>query len=151
LDELAGMLRARAAAVRENATDHVRRGQAARWVSAAAQAYRDRVAADAADVERAAAGMEKAAAVLQAHADEIRERLALIARYEREATAWFESQARSLADRVEDVLDEAGRTVRRLVADPPWTTWPIGPQSLPASGDMRWLEVGAFMRGQGAI
>jgi hypothetical protein len=57
-------------------------------------------------------GDGKAAAVLEAHADEVRDRLALLARYEREATAWFESQVGSLADRVENVLDEAGRTVR---------------------------------------
>ena len=151
LDALARALREKAGVVRDQAADHVRRGEAAKWVSVAAQAYRDRVHEDAANAERAAESMEKAAALLAAHADEVREKLALIARFERDATAWFESQAKSLADRVENLVDEAGRFVRRVVADPPWSGWPIGPQSLPARGDKQWLEVGSFMRRQGAI
>jgi DNA anti-recombination protein RmuC len=151
LDELARVLRARADVVREHATDHVRQGQAAHWVSAAATTYRERVHQDAAKAEHAAETMEKAASLLCAHADEVREKLALIARYEHEATAWFESQARSVADRVDSLVDEVGHLLKRVVTEPPWSGWPIGPLSLPATGDMRWLEVGAFMRGQGAI
>lgn len=151
LDRLAGVLQARATQVRQHAADHVRQGQAVRWVSTAAQAYRDRIARDRADAERAAESLEQAAALLRAHAAQVRETLALIARFEREARAWFEGQARSLAERVEDAVDTAGRIVKDLVGKPPWIGWPIGPDNLPGSGDMRWLDVGRFMRGQGVI
>jgi hypothetical protein len=72
----------------------------------------------------------------------------LIATYEREATAWFEHQARSLADRMVGAVESAGRTMKTVVDQ---GTWPIGPHNLPAAGDKRWLEVGEFMRRQGVI
>jgi hypothetical protein len=37
----------------------------------------------------------------------------------------------------------------RVLPDPPWLNWPFTPQSLPPAGDLRWLDVGAFLRGQG--
>jgi hypothetical protein len=151
LDRIAARLEARAASVRQHAADHQRQGQAARWVSTAAQAYRDRVAEDRAEADRAADAMEHAAAVLRAHAQRVRERIALIARYEADALDWFARQARSLADGVENVIDSAGRVVEQLVAEAPWSTWPIGPQNLPAPGDMKWLEVGSFLRRQGVM
>ncbi|HEX8630166.1 MAG TPA: hypothetical protein VF755_18565 [Catenuloplanes sp.] len=151
LDRLAGRLRARATEIRQHADDHVRRGHAARWVSASARTYRDRVARDRTDADRAAAELERAAELLRAHAQEVRETLAMIARFEREATAWFERQARGLVDRVEDAVDAAGRTVRRLISDPPWSGWPIGPADLPAPGDRKWLDVGRFMQDKGVL
>ncbi len=151
LDQLANRLTSRAGEIRQHAADHQRQGQAAHGVSAAAQAYRDRVAADRADADRAAAELAHAAELLRAHAQRVRETIALIDRYEREVTSWFEHQARSLAHTVEDVVDSAGRAVKRLVEDVPWGTWPVGPGNLPAPGDARWLEVGEFMRRQGAI
>ncbi len=151
LDRLAARLRERAGEIRRDAAGHQRQGQAAHWVSTAAQAYRERVAADRADADRAAAELEHAADVLRAHAQQVRETIALIERYEREVTSWFEHQARSLAHTVEDAVDSAGRAVNRLVADVPWRSWPIGPTNLPVPGDARWLEVGEFMRRQGVL
>jgi hypothetical protein len=151
LDRLAGQLRQHAAEVRRRATDHVRQAQAARWVSAAAQAYRNRVAEDRSAAGRAAVELERAGNLLHAHADEVRARLALIAMFEREATAWFAHRATSLMDSAENVVDPAGRFVTKLLHDAPWSTWPIGPHNLPPSGDRRWLEVGGFLRGQGVL
>jgi uncharacterized protein YukE len=151
LDRLAGRLRERAGEVRRHADEHVRSGQAARWVSVAAQTYRDRIGQDRQDADRVAAELERAADALCAHAQRVRETLALIARYEREATAWFERQAASLRDAAEDVVDTAGRLVRKVVHEVPWSTWPVGPHNLPAPGDMRWLEVGRFMRERGVL
>jgi hypothetical protein len=151
LDRLAGMLNTRAATVRRDADDHVRRGQSAHWVSSSARAYRDRVARDRVTVDRAAADLDGAAAALRAHAQRVRETVALIARYERQATEWFDRQARSLVDTAEGVADTAGRMVKHLVADPPWSTWPIGPHNLPAPGDLGWLEAGRFLRGKGVL
>ena len=151
LDRLADRLHARAVDVRDRADGHVREGQAAHWVSVAAQAYRDRIANDRADAYRVAAELAQAAVVLRAHAQHIRETIALIARYEKAATAWFEHQVRSLADTVEDTVESAQRLVKSLVREAPWKTWPIGPADLPASGDLKWLEVGSFMREQGVI
>jgi hypothetical protein len=151
LDRLAGRLRDNATRLRQGAADHQRRGEMSHWVSTAARECRNAIAQDRADVDRAADAIDHAAAVLREHAQQIRHEVALIAKYEREATAWFEHQARSLAGRVEDALDSAGHAVKQLFSDPPWRTWPIGPDSLPATGDMKWLEVGDFMRRQGAI
>jgi hypothetical protein len=151
LDRLAGQLGRQAAEVRRHAADHVRQGHAASWVSSAAQEYRDRITQDEAEADRTAAELERAAALLRAHADEVREKLAEIARIEQAATAWFEHRARSLMDTAEHVVDSAGRLVRKLVHDAPWSMWPIGPHNLPASGDMRWLEVGGFLRGQDVL
>jgi hypothetical protein len=83
LDRLAGQLRRHAVEVRRHATDHVRQGQAARWVSSAAQAYRTQVDEDRSRAGRAAGELERAADLLHAHADEVRERLALFATFER--------------------------------------------------------------------
>jgi hypothetical protein len=151
LDRLARRLSARAAAVRAHADDHVRRGQAAHWMSSSAQAYRDRVARDRVGADRAAVELERAAAALRAHAQQVRETVAMIARYEREATAWFEHRAGSVLHTAENVVDTAGRAVGRLIADAPWSTWPIGPDNLPGPGDRRWLDVGRFMRGKGVL
>ncbi|GAB1693502.1 WXG100 family type VII secretion target [Krasilnikovia sp. M28-CT-15] len=151
LDRLAGQLRAHAAEVREHAADHVRQGQVARWVSSAAQSFRDRIVEDQREADRTAADLERAADLLQQHAQEVREKLALIAKFEHEVSAWFHHQVRSLRDEAEQVVDAAGRLLKRAVTEPPWSGWPIGPTNLPPSGDMRWLEVGGFMRGQGVL
>jgi hypothetical protein len=151
LDRLAHRLQARAADIRLHADDHVRQGQADHWVSVWAQAYRNRIAKDRVDADQAAAELEQAAVVLRAHAQHIRETIALIAKYEKAATGWFEHQVRSLTNTVEQAVDSAERVIKSLVNDPPWKTWPIGPHSLPASGDVKWLEVGSFMRKQGVL
>ena len=151
LDRLAYRLRRHASEVREHAAEHVRLGQVARWVSSAADSYRDRINRDAVEADRAATDLERAAELLYAHAEEVREKLAEIGRIEQAARTWFEGQARSLMDTAEHVVDAAGGLVKRIVHDPPWRTWPIGPHNLPASGDMRWLEVGGFLRGQGVL
>jgi hypothetical protein len=155
LDQLAQRLQTKALDIREYVDVHVRQGRAAHWVSVAAEACRDRIAKDGADADRAGAKLEDAAVALRVHAQRVRELIALIVHYERAATAWFEFQVRALANTVEQAIDSADRVVkdlvRDLVNDPPWRTWPFGPLNLPASGDLQWLEVGAFMREQGII
>ncbi len=151
LDALAGKLTERASVVRQHADDHLRRAQLAHWVSSAAQHYRDTVVSDRGAVDRAAADLEHAAAVLHAHAQQVRETLAAISRYEHEVTAWFAHTSQSLLDRAESLVEKVDNIGKRILADPPWVTWPIGPHNLPETGDLRWLEVGQFMRAQGAI
>ena len=148
LDRLAARLRDRAAHIRDEAATHEVRGQAARWVSDAATAYRERLSRDRAEVERQAAEIEHAAALLDEHAENVRQTLAEIARIEREAREWFVATGRSIADRAGDVVEAAGRALQRGL---PWRNWPVQPDTLPEAGDMRWLEVGRFMRGQGVL
>lgn len=88
LDRLAARLAGRAEQVRRCATDHRHAGEAARWVSSSARAYRDQVARDTANVDRAAGELERAAAVLRAHAQRVRETIAEIAQVEAAVTGW---------------------------------------------------------------
>lgn len=129
LDELAAGLRARATAVREYADDHLRRCGAARWVSTAADAFRAQVAADHAAAYRAAADVDRAAAVLRAHADQVRDTLSLIRRFEREVAQWAERRARGVRDRVGHRLT-GGR---------------------PAPGDPGGLDVGRYLHAEGGL
>ena len=151
LDKLAAGLKKHATEVREHADEHQRLGQAARWVSTAAQAYRDKVTQDKAAAYQVADRIDAAAAALRAHAQEIRETLAVIARFERAATEWFNETAHKVANTFEDVVDTATGAVKRLFSDPPWKTWPIGPASLPGPGDKQWLDVGAFLQKKGVL
>ena len=121
LDRLAAGLQQHATAVREHADEHQRLGQAARWVSIAAPAYRDKVAQDKAAAYRAADRIDAAAAALRVHAQEVRETLAMIARFERDATQWFTDTAHKVANMVEEVVDTATGVVKRMLTDPPWT------------------------------
>jgi uncharacterized protein YukE len=110
LDALAAELSQRARSVRAAADEHRREGARARWVSEAASAYRRQLAADCAAVEVAADAMDEAAEALRRHADEVRERLAAIARAEREVRSWVADQAA----RVGDLGDDVGSLVGRL-------------------------------------
>jgi uncharacterized protein YukE len=143
LDRLAGRLRSRADGIRRLTDDQVTRGNAAHWQSVSAQTYRDRLARDRAEAERVAEHLEQAATALQAHAQEIRQLLAQIAHAEQEVTDWFGRKAR-------EAISAVGSIVNQVIhGDLPWSGWPYTPQSLPPPGDMKWLEVGQFMRRQG--
>ena len=154
LDRLATELRSDADSVRQQAAAQMNRALTSHWVSVAATTYQDRLADRVAVANAAADSMDEAAAALNAHAQEVREVLARIAAIEEAARRWFgraldEFQengivqgAMGIAGRVVDVLD-------RVLPDPPWLSWPFTPHSLPPAGDLRWLDVGAFLRGQG--
>jgi hypothetical protein len=123
LDQLAAALRTRAGEIRDHADDHFRRAAAARWMSTAASAFRDQVATDRCMAQRAAAGIDHAADVLQAHAGEVRATLALISHFEEEVTDWCERQMHGVSDRIEGAA-------RKLAG------------ALPGPGDLSWVEVG---------
>jgi hypothetical protein len=122
LDALAAELSQRARSVRAAADEHRRNGARARWVSEAASAYRRQLATDCVGVDAAADAMDDAADLLRGNADEIRERLAAIARAEREVRAWLADQAAQVGDLAEDVghllsrLPEAGADAWRNVS-----------------------------------
>jgi hypothetical protein len=146
LDRLAVRIRTRADEVRQRAADHVRQGETARWVSVSASAYRSRIAQDRRRADQSADDLERAAAALTAHAQEVRETIARIARAERAAVDWFERQASGLADRVEHAVIDP---LKRAVTTAPWSGWPYQPGNLPASGDRAWLDVGRLIRDRG--
>ncbi|MGY2065814.1 hypothetical protein [Blastococcus sp. SYSU DS0619] len=108
LDALADELCGRARQVRAAADEHRREGARARWVSEAASAYRRQLAADCAAVDAVAGELDAAAELLRRHADEVRERLAAIARAEREVRAWLAEQAARGGDLLQDVGDVLG-------------------------------------------
>jgi ABC-type transporter Mla subunit MlaD len=122
LDALAWELSQRARSVRAVADQHRRDGARARWVSEAASVYRRQLATDCAAVDAAADAMDEAAEVLRRHADEVRDRLAAIARAEREVRAWLADQASKVGDLADDVgsllgaLPEAGADAWRDVS-----------------------------------
>jgi hypothetical protein len=145
LDRLAGVLRTRAADVRQRADEQVTRAQAAQWVSVSAEAYRDRLAGRHTEAYDTADSLERAADMLVVHAQEVRERIAAIARIEQAVTDWFGRRASEVADVVRSGVQ------RVLQGDLPWSGWPYTPQSLPPSGDRAWLDAGQFMRGKGVL
>lgn len=145
LDRLAGVLRARAEEVRQRADQQVDEARAAQWVSLSATAYRDRVAGKRTAAYDTADGLDRAADVLAGHAQEVRERIAAIARIEEAVTSWFSRQASELVAGVRSGVQQA------LASAPPWSGWRFTPQSLPPPGDQGWLEVGEFMRGKGVL
>ena len=110
LDALADELAQRARQVRAEGEEHRHEGDRARWVSDAATAYRRQLAADCAAVDVAADRMADAADLLRRHADEVRERLATIARSEQAVRAWLGERAA----RGSEVLDEVGDVLGRL-------------------------------------
>ncbi|MEE6258081.1 WXG100 family type VII secretion target [Plantactinospora sonchi] len=147
LDRLAGRLRRQAAQVRQMAADHEREGRNARWVSLAAQSYRDRLGQDRARADLAADELDGVADALVAHAREVRDRIALIARIEDQVTGWFSTTVQ----RLREVAPLAGGPLLTVATELPWAGWPFQPGRLPASGDRQWLEVGEFMRGKGIL
>ena len=122
LEALAAELSQRGRSVRAAADEHRRDGARARWVSAAASVYRRQLALDCAAVDAAADAMDEAADLLLRHADEVRDRLAAIARAEREARAWLAHRALRAGDVADDVgvllgaLPEAGADAWRDVS-----------------------------------
>ncbi|SEL98553.1 hypothetical protein SAMN04515665_12525 [Blastococcus sp. DSM 46786] len=108
LDGLAAELVRRAGAVRAAGEEHRRAGARTRWVSDAATAYRRQQARDCAAVDAAADAMAHAAGLLRRHADEVRARLAAIARAEQAVRSWLEQQAARGGDLLEEVADVVG-------------------------------------------
>ncbi|MDG4787125.1 hypothetical protein O7626_14500 [Micromonospora sp. WMMD1102] len=147
LDRLAGRLRQRAGEVRERAADHERQGHTARWVSVSAQVYRDRVTQDRRRADQTADELDRVADAVVAHAQDVRELIARIARIEEQVTGWFDSAAQ----RLRDLAPLAGGPLLKAAVEAPWAGWSVQPGNLPASGDRRWLEVGEFMRGKGVL
>lgn len=122
LDGLAWELSQRARSVRVAAEEHRRNGARARWVSDAASVYRRQLALECAAVDAAADAMDEAADVLRRHADEVRDRLAAIARAEREVRAWLADRMSGVGQLADDVgslvgaLPEAGADAWRDVS-----------------------------------
>jgi len=143
LDRLAKVVEGHAAAIRQATTDQLAAAGRARWVSDSAQDYRDLLDAKCREADRAASGLEAAAAVLRTHARQVRQLLAAIDRIERAVTEWFSAVGRKLESLVES--GQSGPVA------PPWLDWPYHPGSIPPPGDRRWLDVGRFMRSVGVM
>ena len=97
LYRLASRLEADAQRLRDTAADAVRAAAAARWVSVAAQRYRDVVAADARCTQDAADGLDRAAGLLRAHAAQVGEIVETLSRLEHSAVDWFRSHLSSVS------------------------------------------------------
>lgn len=117
-------LRDRARAVRRSAASMC-------WQGPAASAFRRALDDDLDVMHRAAGELEQAAAAMREHAAQVRERLERIRALEHAVTGWFDRRLRSLQD------------------DPPWSGWTWRPGSLPAPGDLAWLDVGADLHRRG--
>lgn len=126
LEELAKRLEMQADRVREQAADHVRRGRAAEWVSVAATSYRACITQDRSRADGVATQLDEAAAALRAHAQEVRDTVALIAKIEREVSAWATRTTSAAVDFVGDLVDKI--------------------PALPPPGDLRWLDFGSLLR-----
>ena len=161
LDRLAGQIGRYAEHVRTRGNEMTARASVMHWKSVAADRAREVVAGDHRQLEEAARGLEDAAALLRRHAQEVRETLAKITMFEREVTSWFDSATKAFNTAVHefnDLVSDIAHGVKQLFGGgqpeppiPPWQGWPHQPGTLPPPGDMRWLDVGEFMRRQGVI
>ncbi len=151
LDRLADRLVERAQRVRQLASEHVTRAQAARWVSDSANDYRELVIQDRRRSYRCAEQLERAAARLRRHAAEVRETKEEIARIEESAGRWFGQQRHDAEAQAVRVWDDVKKAWTIVTENPPWVGWPIIPTALPPSGDLRWLEIGPHLRREGAL
>lgn len=106
LDGLADELVQRARAVRTAGEEHRLAGARTRWVSDAATAYQRQLARDCAEVQAAADALEEVARMLRRHAEDVRARLAAIARAERAVRSWLAQQAARGGDLLDDVVGE---------------------------------------------
>ena len=97
LYRIALRLEADAQRLRDTAADAVRAAAAARWVSVSAQRYREVVADDARRAQDAADGLDRAATLLRAHADQVGEIGATLARLEHSAADWFRRHVAGLS------------------------------------------------------
>jgi uncharacterized protein YukE len=154
LDRLAGQISAAAAHVREQAGQARNKASTTQWQSTAATEFRGQVDKHAGELEKSADKLDQAAAVLRGHAATVRARIAEIRAIEHAVTDWFGREARALEQAAANAwhaVTNPGETLRRMIPEPPWQSWPYTPQSLPASGDKEWLEVAQFMRAQGIM
>ena len=110
LDALASELSARARAVRLAGAEHRQSAARTQWVSTAASVYRQQLSTDCVEVDAAADRLDETADLLRRHADEVRTRLAAIARAEQEVRAWMAEQAA----RGGELLEEAGDALGAL-------------------------------------
>jgi ABC-type nitrate/sulfonate/bicarbonate transport system substrate-binding protein len=119
------------------------------WESAGADRFRESVERNVTALHRTVDQLEEAAAILAAHAETVRERLAAIARTEYAARTWFDEQVRHL----KRLASKALYTVADAVTPgpPPWHDWPWTPRTLPPPGDKQWLEVGELMVRKGVL
>jgi len=119
----ADALEADAQRLRDAAADAVRSAAAARWVSVAAERYREVVAQDARAARDAADGLDRAAALLRAHAGQVGVIVETLSRLEHSAVDWFRSHLSSvslsraqaelvpgLAGRLRAATEDAGST-----------------------------------------
>lgn len=110
LDALATRLRGQAEEVRTLADDHVRAGDLAHWVSDSGDAYRGKLVDDRLTAHAAADQMDEAAALINAQADAVRDRLAAIAA----AAAAAVEVARDAAGEVVETAEELAHGVRDI-------------------------------------
>ena len=125
---LAGRAHELSGQARGVADDVVRAGGVV-WQSTGAQRYRDDLAAEAREVQAAADELERAAAALRGHADEVEHRLGQIAAL----TDWFtgavDEARQALAGAADGVADAATDGAQRLVD---------AARSMPSPGSLDW-------------
>ncbi|MBV9139597.1 MAG: hypothetical protein JO115_01515 [Pseudonocardiales bacterium] len=161
LDHLAVQIERHADDVRDRASGMDAQAAAMRWKSVAADRARQTVTGDRRKLDETARRLDEAAVLLRRHAQEVREILAMIQRIEQEVIGWFDHAIKEFNDAVAEFTDLVENIAQGVVhwvtgeqPEPPkepWQGWPYQPNNLPPSGDKQWLQVGEFMRKQGAI
>jgi hypothetical protein len=89
LDRTAVRLEADAQRLRDAAAAAVTAAEAAHWVSASAQRFREVVAQDGVRANAIADDLGRAAQLLRAHSDQVRDTQARLGRLEKSAVEWF--------------------------------------------------------------
>jgi len=137
LDALARKLRDRADDVRAVASEHMKAASNARWVSDSAEAYRAEVYGDQIDANAAADGMDLAAGLLNAHAQEVREAIAMIAAAEAAVRDFLGRAASGAVEVAGDVVDGVREGAESLLDA-------VG-RRLPDPGSMEWSDLKSLL------
>jgi uncharacterized protein YukE len=157
LERIASEINTDAAHVRDRATQLVNRAASMQWHGTAADRFRELAREDRDKLFEAGDGLDHAADELRKHAGTVRERLALISKFENQvsdwfqgAVSWFNNAVHEVASGVKSVWNhffdsEESRPTK------PWAGLRYGPDNLPEAGHKDWIDVGEYMQKNGKI
>ena len=157
LERIASEINGQASHVRDRATELVNKAAAMQWHGIAADRFRELAGEDRDKLNNASSGLDGAADELRKHAQTVRERLALIKKFEEtvgdwfhNAVSWFNNAVHDIASGVKSVWNHFFGSEESRPTEP-WAGLKYDPNNLPEPGHKDWIEVGEYMQKNGKI